>query len=406
MDVESVEIDKLVLDPSNARKHDKKNLEAIKGSLAKFGQQKPIVVGTDNVVIAGNGTLEGARALGWTEIDVVRSELKGADAIAYALTDNRTTDLSTWDDEILGKQLQALYEDDYGIAELGFDPGDYDFDKPSGGATDDDEIPEVPQNVHGVNRGDIWQLGEHRVMCGDSTSKDDVDRLMAGEKADMVFTDPPYGIDLDTDYTKLKNYKMIRQDGRGAASKIGNSYKKIEGDKSEFDPSFILSTFDYCSEVFIWGANYFWKSLDNNRTTGLIVWDKKNNASDNGFGSDFEICWSKSKHKQSIARITWTGMFGTGQEFDNKRSHPSHKPHVLAEWFFDKWGKERNLIVDLFLGSGSTLIACEKTKRKCYGMEIDEHYCSVIIERWQQYTGNTAIKLDLDKSDKKAMTIG
>lgn len=128
MKVEKAKLADLIPDPSNARKHSDKNLDAIKGSLAKFKQQKPIVVNKDNVIIAGNGTFEAAKALGWKEIDIVRSSLKGAEALAFALADNRTSELAEWDDEVLGKQLQALYEDGFGIEDIGFDPSDIVFD--------------------------------------------------------------------------------------------------------------------------------------------------------------------------------------------------------------------------------------------------------------------------------------
>ena len=124
MKTELVPIDSLILDPSNARKHDKKNLEAIKGSLARFGQQKPIVVGSDNVVIAGNGTLEAARELGWTEIRVVRSELMGSDRTAFSVADNRASELSSWDDEVLSETLKALQEEEFNLSAIGFDEND------------------------------------------------------------------------------------------------------------------------------------------------------------------------------------------------------------------------------------------------------------------------------------------
>lgn len=166
MQTESVAIKSLVFDPANARKHDDKNLDAIKGSLSRFGQQKPIVVGKNNVVIAGNGTLAAAKALGWDKIDVVRTELTGPEATAFALADNRTAELAAWDDEILGKTLHALQEDGFPIADIGFDPGDFFDDKGTDGLTDPDEVPEVPQNVRGVQRGQIWQLGEDLVCEG------------------------------------------------------------------------------------------------------------------------------------------------------------------------------------------------------------------------------------------------
>ena len=175
MQIERVPVESLVFDPVNARKHDKRNLDAIKGSLAKFGQQKVIVVGADNVVIAGNGTLEAAKALGWTEIDIHRSVLKGAEAIAFALADNKTAELAEWDDDILSEHLAALYKDGWDIEDIGFSMEDLDFDGGTEGNTDPDAVPEVPQNVHGVKRGDVWLLGAY-LECDKCGHKVDYDK--------------------------------------------------------------------------------------------------------------------------------------------------------------------------------------------------------------------------------------
>lgn len=386
MKIERVDIKTLLPDPSNVRKHSPKNLDAIKGSLKKFGQQKPIVVDHNNIVIAGNGTLEAAQALGWDRLDIVRTDLKGSDAVAFALADNRTTDLSEFDDEELDKVLSALAAEDYDIASIGFD--DFDVFEPKQGNIDDDEVPEVEQNVHAVKRGDIWQLGEHRLMCGDSTSKEDVERLMNGEKADMVFTDPPYGMNLDTDWSSAGG-------GIKAGEAKSKKYRPVINDEKTFDCSFVIEAFKDAKEIFIWGCDYLSESIPI-RTGSIHVWDKHRVGLEKAPGSQFELCWSREKHKRQIARITWSGLYGTEHEHDRKRCHPTQKPVKLAEWFFERWGKPKDIVADLFLGSGSTLIACEKTGRKCYGMEIDEHYCSVIIERWQKFTGKAATRL-LDK---------
>ncbi len=222
-------------------------------------------------------------------------------------------------------------------------------------------------------------------MCGDSTDTEFIDKLMNGDKADMVFTDPPYGMNLDTDFSDMPS-------APGTTSK---KYKSITGDNKDYDPSHVLNSFDYCEELFLWGADYYAERIQNKNEGSWIVWDKrKEGGTDKLFGSSFELCWSKTKHKRDIARIMWAGYFGMGADDTKKRIHPTQKPAILAEWFFEKWGVNKTLIVDLFLGSGSTLIACEKTERKCYGMEIDPHYCSVVIERWQNYTGKKAVKLE------------
>ena len=234
-------------------------------------------------------------------------------------------------------------------------------------------------------------------MCGDSTDKEQVDRLMDGCKADMVFTDPPYGMNLDTSYDNMK--------GRGPLHKTGgNSYDNVKGDHDDFDSKFIttiIEEFHYCKEIFLWGFDYYAELIPNRKSGSVIVWDKRTSESqDEGFGSCFELCWSKNRHKRYLARILWAGVFGFNED-TKKRLHPTQKPVQLAEWFFDKWGKDKNLIVDLFLGSGSTLIACEKTNRQCFGMELDEHYCSVIIQRYIDFVGGSSkVLLTSNDGDK------
>lgn len=399
MVIHSVPVSELSPDPSNARKHDEKNLKAIKGSLKKFGQQKPIVVNKKNVVIAGNGTLEAAIALGWQKINVVYSELVGSDATAFALADNRTTDLSIWDEDALGKTLQALYEEDYAIADIGFDPDDaeYGVNRNKEGLTDDDALPEVPQNIHGVNRGDIWQLGEHRLMCGDSTSKEDVEKLMAGEKADMVFTDPPYG----GNSGGLKPYTGAERESRKKAGKsLVYQNVVIENDKNidwlaNCFP--ILPVKEESTKIVFFKWNCFQKILNFCESWGepsaLLVWDRVKKASAFfRFQPQHELMfhWGNQSDKRSTSSLS--NVFSI--EKDETEIHPTVKPIALLEPIVLVCTSSSEIVIDPFLGSGSTLIACEKTNRKCYGMEIDPHYCSVIIERWQQFTGKKAIKSD------------
>jgi DNA modification methylase len=371
-----VKIGQVSLDPSNVRKHSKKNLEAIKASLKRFGQQKPIVVDSNMIVRAGNGTLQMARELGWDTIEIKVSDLSPDELTAYAIADNRTGELAEWDMEDLEAQLRSLDDELRDIAYDGFEIPD----DPAEPREDDDHVPEVDDNPYKVKRGDIWQLGEHRLLCGDSTSED-VAKLMDGNKADMVFTDPPYGMNLDTDYSKIPS---IKAEGN-------KKYRPVKNDDKDFDASFIVDYFTDCSEIFLFGADYYSHSIPKN-SGSWVVWDKRvEEKFDAMIGSAFELCWSKNKHKREIARFNNT-LFGGDPEARGK-VHPTQKPTKLVEWFFDRWGKDKNLIVDLFLGSGSTLIACEKTNRKCYGMEIDEHYCSVIIKRWEDYTGQKARRL-------------
>ena len=380
--LESVLISSLSLDPTNARRHDSKNLASIEGSLRLFGQRKPIVVTGANVVVAGNGTLEAAKSLGWTNIDVVRipADWTPEQVKAYALADNRTAELAEWDAKVLANQLVELDAVGWDVSEFGFEPmnptGDLDDDEPL--SFDEDKTPIT-------KLGDIWQLGNHRLLCGDSTDVKTIDKLMNQSKADLVFTDPPYGMDLDTDYTKM---------GSG-----GKKYDAVISDNKLFDAEFILTYFNYCKEIFLWGADYYVETL-NRKYPNLgswIIWDKYSDEQRTGlldgrFGSAFETCWSKTPHKRELARVLVTTNYTA--RGDETRVHPTQKPVALAKWFLDRWGKDSKIIVDLFLGSGSTLMACEQLNKSCYGIELDPNYCDVIIDRWERLTGLTATRLE------------
>jgi DNA modification methylase len=242
----------------------------------------------------------------------------------------------------------------------------------------EDEAPEVSDEPAVSKLGEIYQLGRHRVMCGDSTIKENVDALMGGVLADMVFTDPPYGMDLDTDFSSLKS----KLNTFGKNQKRGGKYDKVIGDNQEYNPSHLLELAD---EVITWGADYYADKLP--KGGSWYVWDKRlDDTSDKMYGSCFELAWSKVKHKRDIIRVKWAGLFGTETQDIKKRVHPTQKPIEVCAWFIDKLSKIDNVIVDLFLGSGSTLIACEQTNRICYGMELDPKYCDVIRKRYWKFT--------------------
>ena len=253
------------------------------------------------------------------------------------------------------------------------------------GSADPDEIPDTPKDPI-AKSGDLWALGPHRLLCGDSTNKSDVNRLMDGHMADMVFTDPPYGINLDTDYSKIKSKKFSNIKGK--------KFKRVQGDGADFKPDLIKSIFEnygYVDEIFLFGADNYSELLKDRRLGTWLVWDKcLEERYDKMFGSCFELCWSKQKHKRLVARFLWSGMFSDASERSTRREHPTQKPVGLVKWFLKNWGKKAGLICDPFLGSGTTMIACEQFDRSCYGMEIDPVYCDVIVKRWENFTGEKA----------------
>jgi len=247
----------------------------------------------------------------------------------------------------------------------------------AGGLTDEDDVPEVAE-IPISNQGDIWLLDNHRVMCGDSTSVDDVAKLMNSQSINMIYTDPPYGINEKGDRTARKtglaknhNLKDFKDDS------IDYAIKAYE----------IVDRLDIKRQVW-WGANYYCHYLP--QSNNWFIWDKRVEEKMKDTQSDCEMAWVKSKWSSvRIFRHLWKG-FNKDSERGESRVHPTQKPVALAEWSFDYF-RDVESVLDLFGGSGSTLIACQKTNRQCFMMEFDDHYCDVIVKRWQEYTGKQAV---------------
>ena len=390
-DVQEVTLTKLVPYVNNAKIHSEEQVTMIASSIREFGFLSPVLIDRDFNIIAGHGRVMAAKKLEMDAVPCVFVEgLTEAQRKAYILADNRLGELADWDMDLVNMELEALDDMDFDVSLTGFEMPEIEVE--------DSEIIEddVPEEVETrCKLGDLWKLGGHRLICGDSTDPAVIDRLMDGVKADMVFTDPPYGMNLDTDYSGMKNHLDFAKE---KGFKGGKKYE--QGKVDEFHPEMVNAALSIdAKEVFLWGADYFAELLPNKNDGAWIVWDKRANgnddvkedySSDKMYGSCFELCWSKNKHKRDIARVKWAGVFGTEQEFDHKRYHPTQKPIKLSEWFLTRYSKENQVIVDIFGGSGSTLIACEQLNRKCYMCELDPHYCDVIIQRWENLTGRTA----------------
>ena len=389
----------ITLDKKNVRIHPEANKTAINKSLSELGAGRSILLDADDVLIAGNGVFEQAKELGipvkviesdGTELIAVKRTDRSTDdekRSALAIADNRLTALSEFDTEALNVMLDELSPDMQELAGYAVDPSDLMNE----GLTDEDEVPEATEAT--CKLGDLWILGNHRLLCGDSTNKEQVERLMDGEKADMVFTDPPYGMCLDTDWSSAKSSLKFAKEKNALG---GKKHKQVIGDHDDFTPELISTVFDnfgYCKEIFLWGADYYAELLPKKNEGSWVVWDKRlDESADKMYGSTFELCWSKYRHKRMLARVKWAGIFGTEKEFDRKRHHPTQKPIVLIEWFFDYFSMfDKKIIADIYGGAGGTLIACEKHKKQCMMMELDPHYCDVIIKRWEDYTGETAV---------------
>lgn len=331
------------------------------------------IVHKDGIIIAGN---QRWRALQELKLELKEDWFKDVSSWTdeqvreYLITSNISD--GEWDFDILANEWNADELEEWGL------------DLPASfnqGEVEEDEAPEVSSEPPVSQLGSIYQLGKHRVMCGDSTVKENVEQLMNGVKADMVFTDPPYGMNYDT-----KMSDTVRPKGEWS-NKVKN-YSDVIGDDTDFDPQPIFDMFGYCKEMILWGADYYAERLVDKNKGSWFVWDKRAGVEKLEWTtSEYELCWSKARHHRQIARIKWHGLLGMEQEFDGKdgRLHPTQKPSELARWFINKFSKKDQNIIDLFLGSGSTLIACEQTDRTCYGMELDEKYLDVIRKRWAKY---------------------
>lgn len=402
MQIERLKLAKLSCDPANARKHGEQNISTIVASLKRFGQQKPIVIDLSDCVRAGNGTLEAARSLGWTHIDCVRTDLKGSDAIAYAIADNRTAELAEWDDDVLAATLNGLLADDPDLLNAaGFSEEELTEllgDMGDGLDVVEDEVPEPP--VDPITKpGDLWILGEHRLLCGDSTKAEDVAKLMDGAKSDMMFTDPPYGV----------NYQGgVQFDGYGGA--VTNNREKLKND----DTTAIYPAFLPVALAVVDGPCYMWFAGSKARDVynavhdndcevhALIIWHKTNAtyaAMNAQYKQRHEPClYFKSKG----STLRWCGETTEATVWSQDRDginefHPTQKPVALAAKAIRN--HETKTVLDVFCGSGSTLIAAEQLNRKCYGMEISPAYCDVIVKRWETLTGKKAVLDDTRNQD-------
>jgi len=375
----AINIDEIHTHPSNVRQGD---VGAICESLKAHGQYRAIVFQkSTGRILAGNHTWKAAKALGWTQIAATPVICDDQQALRILLADNKANDLATYDEPELVELLKQLADTDEGLLGTLFDEDELDsliadqshFELPT-------DVDDVPDNVPAVSKlGDVWLLGDHRVVCGDSLVVANLDLLMNGKKAGCVVTDPPYGIDLNTDYTQMPD-RTVK----------GVKYSKVIADDKPFDASLLRTYFNDVDEQFWWGANYYRATLSNKDLDGSwLVWDKRNEVIDKALGSGFELCWSATKHKQDLLRYLWNGF--TAKEKNEKRVHPTQKPIALIAEIIERWSSKDCIVVDLFGGSGSTLIAAQETNRVAYLMELDPHYVDVICARYQKHTGNQPI---------------
>lgn len=383
----------LSLDPSNVRKHDRKNLDAIKASLRKFGQQKPIVVDAKGIVIAGNGTMTAAQELGWTEIAVVRTELAGVEATAFAIADNRSAELAEWEDS-LADVLKALAKADVDLAELGFDENA--LSKISSDLVGDPEIDAEPQLDKAdelrvkwnVESGQLWQLGEHRLLCGDSTKAFDLEKLMIGEKAALWITDPPYNVAYeggtgltiqndDMDDSSFRAFLVAAYRAADAVMNEGAVFYVWHADSEGFN-------FRGAAHDIGWKVRQCLIWVKSSLVMGRQDYQWKHEPCLYGWKEGASHFWASDRKQTTVLEFNKPKRNG---------EHPTMKPIELFSYQIQNSSKTGDVILDSFGGSGTTLIACEQLKRKARIMELDAKYVAVILQRWADATGKTPVKL-------------
>ena len=427
MITEMIAVGTLTRDPRNVRKHDARNVAAIKASLQRFGQQKRIVVGSDDVVIAGNGTLMAAIELGWTEIGCVRSELAGAEARAYGIADNRTTDLSEFNNAALAEQLREMAANLPLLEACGFHGDDLLKllpDMPELGQTDADDIPAPPDKAI-TQPGDLWILGDHRLLCGDSSKSDQLDRLLADAQIHLVNTDPPYNVKVEprsnnaiaaglSSFAGPKHHQSLDlarnpSKSKPTGKKLRAKDRPLANDfvtDDEFD-ELLDAWFGNIARVLIPGRSfYIWGGYANlgNYPPYLkrhelyfsqgIIWDKLHPVlTRKDFMGAFEIAfygWKLGAGHEFFGPNNATDLWHVKKVTPQSMVHLTEKPVELAVMAMQYSSRSGENVLDLFGGSGSTLIGAEQTGRHAFLMELDALYCDVIVARWEKFTGRTA----------------
>jgi len=374
MKIETADINTIKPYENNPRKLKDSAIEKVAMSLKEYGFRQPIVVDKDRIIVVGHTRYRASKKLGLKEVPItIADNLTPEQINAYRIADNRTAEESEWDDELLKMEIKDLEAKDFKLDLLGFNEdqlNDMLFEEKQG-LTDEDEVPEAPEEP--ISKlGDIWKLGNHRVMCGDSTDTELVEKLMNNQKADMIFTDPPYGYEYLSNH-QSKHDKILNDDKILDFAPICKDFM--------FDNSsiFVCGSFQTISKWIDYISKYF--SYKN-----LIVW-KKNNWSmgdlKGAFAGQHELIIFAHKGKIELLGKREPDVWN----FDRipPKMHPTQKPVELIKYAMTK--VQSGLVLDLFGGSGSTLIACEQSNKINYIMELDPKYCDVIIKRWENFTG-------------------
>lgn len=385
------DIKELVPYARNAKTHSDEQIAQVAASIKEFGFLAPIIVSKDNTILCGHGRFYAAQRLGLSKVPCIKEEyLTESQKRAYIIADNKLTENGGWDNEMLAIELSDLLDDGFDIGLTGFDENEiadlFGADDTSGVQDDDYDLSAALDKASFVKRGDIWTVGRHRLMCGDATSKEDVDALMDGVKANLIVTDPPYNVSFESsDGLSIKNDKMENEkfyefllsaflNMADHLEKGGAAYVfHADTEGLNFRKAFIDAGF-HLSGCCIW--------VKNSLVLGRSDYQWQHEPVLYGFLKNGKHFWSTKAGRSQ------TTIWNFDKPKKNK-NHPTSKPLDLLAYPIGNSSRENSIIIDTFGGSGSTLMTCEKTNRICYMMELDEKYASVILRRYVEDTGDT-----------------
>jgi DNA modification methylase len=380
MQIQEVEVSKLIPYAKNSRTHDDAQIAQLAASIKEFGWTNPILVDGDKGIIAGHGRLLAARKLGYNKVPVIElKHMTEAQKRAYVIADNKLALNAGWDNNFLALELQDLKDQDFDLSLLGFDDKELDAllsPEIVDGLTDEDAVPDTPIEPK-TKLGDIYILGNHRLMCGDSTSIDAVEKLMDGNSVDIVYTDPPYNVAFNG---RSGKHDVIKNDNL-TDHEFENFIQEVCSMVQTINPK----------AYYIWCNWKFYSILQTKlKFKTCIVWAKNVFGMGKGYRHQHEFCLFNGEVDEWVKNESdlWE------VKKDHNYVHPTQKPVALSVRAFGNHIKLLN-VLDMFGGSGSTLIGAEQTGRKAFVMELDPKYCDVIVKRWEDFTGKKAILAEL-----------
>ena len=414
LSVSYLPVDRLKPDPGNARQHSAKQVRQIANSIEAFGFNVPVLIDADDNVIAGHGRLLAAKRLGWSAAPVIRLEhLSEAQKRAFMIADNRLAEIAVWDDRLLAEQLKALasVELEFDIGTIGFDMGEIDL-RIESLVTREPEVKEAPiPGVAGpaVSRsGDLWLIGRHKVVCGDARDELAHVLLMGTERAAAVFTDPPYNVAIDGHVSglgEIRHREFVMAAGEMTPEAfiefLTAALTRMKASSQLGSPAFVCMDWRHINELLAAARSTSLEMLN------LCVWTKPNAGMGSLYRSQHELIFvfklgpgrhrnnvqlgAYGRHRSNVWPYASGPGFGrAGEEGRLSALHPTVKPTAMVADAILDVTRRGDIVLDPFLGSGATLMACERTGRRCHGLELDPLYCDVIVRRWQAYTGGQA----------------